>query len=460
MRKITLLLILTLPCWFAQGQGSSEYGSGIKLNLNPEGSKYMRLIAWNQVWVRYTENNPGSSINGDQATTSTDVGNRRLRLLVYAQFSERYKIVTHFGINNQTFINGGAAGTGGTGGYGAGKKPGMFFHDAWNEYAVVLPKADKLFSLTLGAGLHYFMGVSRMTMASTLNFMTIDAPIVNWPLIEVSDQFARQMGLFAKGKIGRLEYRFGLNKPYATSIAPPAVTHDSVAIATDFNGNPNWSQTGYVEYQFLDQESNFLPFKVGTYVGTRKVFNIGAGFYFNQDGTRSNVAGLIRHHNISLFAVDAFLDMPFGNAVKKSAITAYSAFYIYDYGPRYIRNIGIMNVSSADTSYTGTDKALAGAGNAQPTLGTGNIWYTQAGYLLPSAKENPVARIQPFVAYTFKDFERYSNTSSQFDIGANVFLDGHHTKITAQYSTRPLYTSNIASPSSKGEFILQLHIYL
>jgi hypothetical protein len=44
-----------------------------------------------------------------------------------------------FGINNQTFINGGAAGTSGTGGYGAGK-PGLFFHDAWNEYAVVLPE--------------------------------------------------------------------------------------------------------------------------------------------------------------------------------------------------------------------------------------------------------------------------------------------------------------------------------
>jgi hypothetical protein len=35
-------------------------------------------------------------------------------------------------------------------------------------------------------------------MASTLNFLTIDAPIFNWPLIENSDQFARQMGLFAK----------------------------------------------------------------------------------------------------------------------------------------------------------------------------------------------------------------------------------------------------------------------
>jgi hypothetical protein len=31
--------------------------------------------------------------------------------------------------------------------YGAGKKPGLFFHDAWNEYAVVLPEKDEKFSL-------------------------------------------------------------------------------------------------------------------------------------------------------------------------------------------------------------------------------------------------------------------------------------------------------------------------
>jgi hypothetical protein len=66
--------------------------------------------------------------------------------------------------------------------YGAGKKPG-FFHDAWNEYALVLPERQK-FSLTMGGGLHYYMGLSRATMASTLNFLTIDAPIFNWPLIE------------------------------------------------------------------------------------------------------------------------------------------------------------------------------------------------------------------------------------------------------------------------------------
>jgi hypothetical protein len=56
-------------------------------------------------------------------------------------------ILTHFGINNQTFINGGQQELPGTGGYGAGKKTWFIFHDAWNEYAVVLP--EKIRNLVL-----------------------------------------------------------------------------------------------------------------------------------------------------------------------------------------------------------------------------------------------------------------------------------------------------------------------
>jgi hypothetical protein len=49
------------------------------------------------------------------------------------------------------------------------EKTRIFFHDAWNEYALVLPERQN-FSLTMGGGLHYYMGLSRATMASTLNF--------------------------------------------------------------------------------------------------------------------------------------------------------------------------------------------------------------------------------------------------------------------------------------------------
>ena len=459
MKKIFFLVAVLLLSLKGFSQGSTDYGAGLKFNLNEDGSKFMRVIAWNQIWFRSAQMNPGTMIGGEPASTATDIGNRRLRFLAYAQVSKRYMILTHFGINNQTFINGGAAGSSGTGGYGAGKKPGLFFHDAWNEYAVVLPEKDKKFSFTLGAGLHYYMGLSRLTMASTLNFLTIDAPIFNWPLIENSDQFARQVGLFAKGKYGKLEYRMSYNKPYATNLVPTNVTVADNAVAVDNSGNTKWSKAGYFEYQFLEQEANVLPFKVGSYLGTKKVFNIGAGFYTAPDATKTSVNNTINKHDIKLFSADVFLDMPIGKKENKMAVTAYSVLYDYDFGPNYLRNVGIMNIGSVDPNFTGS-RAIAGAGNAQPTMGSGNIWYTQAGVLLPCKDAKPKIRIQPFGAVTYKKFDALEQSSTQFDVGSNFFIDGHHAKITAQYSTRPVYTSLTNRSGSLGDFIVQFQIYL
>lgn len=459
MKKILTFIGLALFSTSLYSQGSPDYGNGLKLNLNPEGDKYVRFILWNQIWLRNTEMNPGTMVSDEATKNSWNIGNRRLRALAYAQITKRYMVLMHFGINNQTFINGGAPGTTGTGGNGNGKKPQMFFHDAWNEYAVVLPGEAGKFSLSIGAGLHYYMGLSRMTMASTLNFLTVDSPIFTWPLIDNSDQFARQMGMFAKGKYGKFEYRFSLNKPFATNLAPVDVTNPAARVAVDNNGNPEFSKAGYVEYQFLDSESNLLPFKVGSYLGTKRVFNLGAGFYHQKDGTRTSVNSQIEKHDIALYAIDAFADLPLGNAKNKMALSAYAGFYNYNFGPNYLRNLGIMNVGSNDPNFIG-DKAIAGAGNLQPMIGSGNIYYLQAGLLLPSNADKPKIRIQPFAAYTNKNFKALENSSSQFDVGANWFIDGHHAKLTTQYSTRPTYTSASAEPKSKGEFILQFQIYL
>ncbi len=458
MKKITLLAAVLLSA-LSFGQGSPDYGGGMKFNINPEGTKYMRFIAWNQIWMRSSQMNPGTMIGDEGVSTQEDIGLRRLRLLAYAQISPRYMVVTHIGINNQTFINGGAASSAGTGGYGAGKKPGIFFHDAWNEYAVVLPKESKPFSLSVGGGLHYYMGLSRMTMSSTLNYMTIDAPIFNWPLIENSDQFARQIGVFAKGKYNKFEYRFSLNKPFATNQAIIDVPSAENAVAVDNSNNAKWSKAGYVEYQFFDKESNFLPFKVGSYLGTKKMFNLGAGFYTAPSATKTSVNGVIEKHPINLFAADAFIDMPVGSKEKKMAVTSYTVFYNYDFGPNYLRNLGIMNEGVADPTFTDS-RALAGSGNLQPMIGTGSIFYTQAGFLLPNKAEKPKVRIQPFAAYTHKNFDALEKASNQFDIGTNFFLDGHHAKITAQYSNRPVYLAKDNIDSYKGEFLLQLQIYL
>jgi hypothetical protein len=237
------------------------------------------------------------------------------------------------------------------------------------------------------------------------------------------------------------------------------VNNAANAVAVDNNGNAKWSTAGYFEYQFLDQESNLLPFKVGTYVGTKKVFNIGLGFYTAPDATKSSVNNQIQKHDMNLFAADVFLDLPIGKKEQKMALTAYSVYYNYDFGPNYLRNIGIMNIGASDPNFTG-NRALAGPGNAQPTIGSGSIWYTQAGFLLPNKNEKPKVRIQPYGAITYKDFDALQKSSTQYDFGANFLLDGHHSKITAQYSTRPVFSAPGVKEQSKGEFMVQLQIYL
>jgi hypothetical protein len=456
MKNILFTFLITTICFFRSfSQGSADYGSGMKLNLNPEGSKYIRFIAWNQIWFRASQLNPGSAVGGEQINTNYDIGARRIRMLAMAQVSNRYMILTHFGINNQTFINGGGSGSSGTGGYGAGKKPQIFFHDVWNEYAVILPgKQNKNTSLTLGGGLHYFMGISRMTQASTLNFLTVDSPIFSWANIEASDQFARQFGIFAKGKLDRLEYRLALNKPFATNLVPTTET------AVDNSGKTAFAKTGYLEYHFWDIESNVLPYKVGTYLGTRKVFNVGAGFYTQPKGTRSLNNGSEKAHDVNLLAVDAFMDLPVGNKDRNMAVTAYAGFFNYNFGPDYLRNIGIMNPAVAAADYSGPDRLLSGAGNVQPMIGTGNIFYAQAGLLLPKYSEKPKVRVQPFAAFTHKDFEALQVGLNNFDVGANWLIDGHHAKITTQYSLRPGIEAASGKKRSFGEFIAQLQIYL
>lgn len=409
----------------------------LTLRLNEDGSKYLRLIMWHQFWVRATENNPGTTnIAGEPAAHSFDIGLRRSRMLALAQISPRFLILTHFGINNQTFANGGAPGAG-------PKKPGMFIHDAWTEYAVAQQK------LHIGVGLHYWHGLSRLTNASTLNFMTLDAPIFNWPNIELTDQFARQFGIYAKGQLGRLDYRVAVNKPFVFGAAPregQAVNRINDKLATQ----------GYFFYQFKDRESNLLPYMVGSYLGTKEIFNIGAGFYHHPNATASLQNGVEQLHDIALFGLDVFYEKPTG----AGAISLYSVLYNYDFGPNYIRNVGIMNIGTAPVEGTALQEQMGfnGPGNAQPTIGTGIISYTQLGYLLPPLHNG--TRLMPYLTFTHKNFELLQSSSKQYDLGLNYFINGHNAKITAQYSQRPLYKRDLTRNGSAGEFILQTHIFL
>ncbi|AYL99104.1 porin [Mucilaginibacter celer] len=461
----------------AFGQGESpDYKEGMTLKFDSTGKKYIRFITSATFWARYTEANPGTAVNGIPKTNWTDFSLRQFRFITIGQLSPRFLILTDIGMDNQAFSSGGAPGGGNTGNGGAtfngtlGKKPGIYLHGLTNEFTVIPDKDVKTgltnrFSMYIGSGLHIWMGLSRMTSASSSNYLALDAPLFNWPTVELSDQFGRELGIYFKGNIGPVAYRWALNKPFTvlSNAANYPAGSPEINYAVDNNATGKLATTGYAAWQFFDKEGNSLPYTTGTYVGTKKVFNIGAGYYSAGEGTvtqagNSATSPLIRH-DINLWAVDSFADLPFGGH-ENWAVTAYSVFYKYNFGPNYLRNGAIMNANvSADPGYVGP-VSQGGLGNNAPLIGTGWSWFTQAGLLLPKSLTKSNTRIQPFGEFSLQKFQRYGNANfTYWSAGGNIFLDGHYARLTIKYQTRPIVENNMQA-ASKGTFIIATQITL
>ncbi|MFC6223320.1 hypothetical protein ACFP2F_08725 [Hymenobacter artigasi] len=447
---------------------SAPYGGGLKMNLSPDGSKYVRILLWTQVYARYTENNTGTlRAPGVPKSSQVDFGLRRSRMVVMAQLNPRFLVYTHLGINNQNAVSGGVAPT------TDGKKPQFFIHEAVTEY-----KVNKY--LSLGAGLHYYNGISRLTNASTTSILPMDLPLTNFPTIEQTDQFARWLGIYAKGRIGKFDYRVAMDDAFLTNQASNPLslgtTTGGVSTGTGVaNYNPqNTSHVyqGYFSYNFLEPEANLLPYTQGTYLGTKRVFSIGTGFLYNKDAMYSRTAGsavavtpgvaadpfgtiATNKHDMVMLGFDAFYDVPLDTA-SRTAITLYGVYYNYNMGPNHVRFVGAENPGYG---------ASALRGNAVPLSGTGGVFYGQVGFLLPKNTLGAKARLQPYIAYQHANYEGLKNSAGDTqgvnitDAGLNVLLDGHNAKVTINYRARPDFT-NLNDVQYRPEISLQTQVFL
>ena len=436
--KFLAIILLFIPT-ISFAQISPEYSGGLKVDLSEDGKKYFRLVSMHQVWIRAIENNPGTvDVNGDPKDMTFDVGMRRSRFIFYSQLNDDFLILFQWGINNQTFTNGGGSGTGGFGGYGSGKKPQVFVHDAYTQYKVTNTiKENSGFSLYLGAGLHFWNGLSRTANQSVGTIMPVDLPVFGFQGIELTDQFARQYGIYAKGQIGKLGYRLNLNKPFIVDNRAAMSFNRAANIPTE-----NWATAGYFEYQFLEREGNVLPYKTGTYLGTKEVFNIGGGYYYHPEASGIG-SGLFvdERQDHRHFAVDLFYDRPI-NKAKGTALTLYSVAMLYNYGDNYFRTFGIMNVNP--NGNPGANNSITGFGNTEPLLGTGLISYSMLGYLLPKSLMKK-GQLQPYFVFTNKTLNYLDIDVQNYDLGINYFVSGHQAKISLQYSLRPLVTGTVGS---------------
>lgn len=382
VKIIILGLFLAVSPLFAQG--SPDYNGGFKIKFDEEGKKYLRAITWVQGQVNH-------NLDAPENTEATTMQLRRARVLLFSQITPKFMVLTHFGVNS--------LGSNTLSPTGKGDGSQVFMHDAWAQY-----NFSKEF--TLGAGLHYFNGISRLSNQSTLNMLTLDNNRSSWATLGLTDQFARHIGLFAKGSFGKLQYQVAFNEAMATSLD----TRELSTGATVYRGkeilggdDAGKAFAGYFQYGFLDQESNFLPYKVGTYLGGKKVFNIGAGFFAHPKGAvKLSPTGEAEGENVNIFAVDAFYDAPLSD--KGDAITAYAVYQNNNYGKDY----------------------LLGA------YGTGSMLYGHVGYVIPGDKTK--MRFQPYVAYGNHSYDATDDKKNEFKVGVNGYMSGHNAKFTLEYN--------------------------
>lgn len=390
------------------------------LNLSEDGSKYVRFIIWHQQW--FQTNN--MAVENTKLQVNSFI--RRSRMLAYAQVSPRFLILTHFGLNNMTTDNMTSLGNN-------GDAPQMFLHDAWTEFR--LSNDNSLF---IGGGLHYWKGLTRLAGQSTLNFMTMDntRPFVQWHSLGVTDQFARHLGMYVKGQMGGFDYRLAINNPLNPANALGAgvdfggqsdLTYDgSSTLTADGNPTGNTIIEGYASYSFWDKESVKLPYRVGSYLGAKKVLAAGVGFFAHPNAMYNNVTK--EHSHVTHLAADLFLDLPVG---KGNGLNAYASIINFNYGENYMSR----------------------------WAGTGTNLYAHAGYYLGNSK------FMPYVAFQTGSYDAFEDNLNAMDIGVNYHLSGHNAKITLEYHTisnNPLEGGVDAdgNPNGLQQIRMQFHIFL
>lgn len=93
-RSITILSVLFLisDMKSVYAQYVPEYENGFRVKISEDDSRYLRLMFWNQIWVREMQLNPGTSINGQAVQRSFDIGARRMRMILTGQISPILKV--------------------------------------------------------------------------------------------------------------------------------------------------------------------------------------------------------------------------------------------------------------------------------------------------------------------------------------------------------------------------------
>src|SRR4051812_45705089 len=192
MKKVFFLIAFCFSLHtFSQSPGARYAKDGLKIYISDDSTRYIKATGLAQIWFRYNDNNPGSTIYGTPVKETYDAGLRRVRYQTMAQVTKNVFFYSQFGINSLNSLS--------------ARKTGLFFHDVTAEYNV-----HKNY-LVLGGGLSGWNGTSRFSSSSVASILGLDLPVVQETTNDVTDQFVRKLGVYAKGKIKGFDYRLSVS---------------------------------------------------------------------------------------------------------------------------------------------------------------------------------------------------------------------------------------------------------
>ena len=169
-------------------------------------------------------------------------------------------------------------------------------------------------------------------------------------------------------------------------------------------------------------------------------------------------AGATSYTDMTHFAIDLFADFPLCDR-NCSAISLYAAYFNYDFGNGYIRNIGANNPGEGIAE----GASFNGKGNAYPAIGTGQVGYLKLGYALPEKKNSThtTSRYQLYAAFQHAAYERLGSRMNLYEGGVNFYMN-QYSKFTLGYQSRPIFDvvsgAKAEEVDRKGMWVLQWQI--
>ena len=105
----------------------------------------------------------------------------------------------------------------------------------------------------------------------------------------------------------------------------------------------------------------------------------------------------------------------------------------------------------------------ASQGNSFPMFGTGQVIYTQVGYLM---KKDLLGEgngtLMPYASLMSAKYDRLNDQMNVYNVGLNWLMKGHSSKLTLDYQLRPTFEqqgTELIKTSTRGQAVLQYQLF-